>query len=54
MYARKEEAIGHIKDSFSLSISDLMAGLMAIFILTICYFMANCQVKCNTVLKYTS
>ena len=41
MYARKAEPIEHIKDNFSLSISDLMAGLMAIFILTICYFMLN-------------
>ncbi len=29
------------KDIFSLSISDLMAALMAIFILTICYFILN-------------
>ena len=28
-------------DAFSLSISDLMAGLMSIFILTICYFILN-------------
>ena len=29
------------EDAFSLSISDLMAGLMSIFILTICYFILN-------------
>ncbi len=28
-------------DAFALSISDLMAGLMSIFILTICYFILN-------------
>lgn len=30
-----------LKDVFSLSISDLMSGLLAIFILTICYFILN-------------
>ena len=29
------------EDAFSLSISDLMAGLMSIFILTVCYFILN-------------
>ena len=29
------------KDFFSVSISDLMAGLLAIFILTLCYYILN-------------
>ena len=40
---RRKKADNNIThgDVFSLSISDLMAGLMSIFILTICYFILN-------------
>lgn len=41
MYIRKEEHEEEQQDFFTLSISDLMAGLLAIFILTICYFILN-------------
>ncbi len=38
---KNDESRQHAGDIFSLSISDLMAGLMSIFILTICYFILN-------------
>lgn len=41
MRSRNEEQAQNSGDIFSLSISDLMAGLMSIFILTICYFILN-------------
>lgn len=41
MRSKKEEQRQSSGDTFSLSISDLMAGLMSIFILTICYFILN-------------
>lgn len=41
MRSRRTEHAEEIKDCFTLSISDLMAGLLAVFILTICYFILN-------------
>ena len=41
MRKKTEDAPIAAGDAFSLSISDLMAGLMSIFILTICYFILN-------------
>lgn len=41
MRKKSEDAPIATGDAFSLSISDLMAGLMSIFILTICYFILN-------------
>lgn len=41
MRKKSEDAPLVAGDAFSLSISDLMAGLMSIFILTICYFILN-------------
>lgn len=41
MRRRQAERAEEIKDCFTLSISDLMAGLLAVFILTICYFILN-------------
>ena len=41
MRRKNEETQSVSGDAFSVSISDLMAGLMSIFILTICYFILN-------------
>ena len=41
MRKRIDDVQGSHGDAFTLSISDLMAGLMSIFILTICYFILN-------------
>lgn len=41
MRRKNEDTTIAINDSFSVSISDLMAGLLSIFILTICYFILN-------------
>lgn len=41
MRKRTEETTVSVNDSFTVSISDLMAGIMSIFILTICYFILN-------------
>lgn len=41
MFKRTVEYEEEQQDFFTLSISDLMAGLLAIFILTICYFILN-------------
>ena len=41
MRRRQAERAEEIKDCFTLSISDLMAGLLAVFILTIGYFILN-------------
>ena len=41
MFRRIKEHEEEQQDFFTLSISDLMAGLLAIFILTICYFILN-------------
>ena len=37
----RQEINGPDGDAFNLSISDLMAGFLAIFILAVCYFMMN-------------
>ena len=46
----KEEKAQQSGDAFTTSVSDLMAGLLSIFILALCYFMLNFQTVTN---KYT-
>ena len=41
MRTRSEEHLESAKDAFSVSISDLMSGLLAIFILALAYFILN-------------
>lgn len=38
---KKQECAGPDSNAFNLSISDLMAGILSIFILAVCYFMLN-------------
>lgn len=47
---KKEEKAQQSGDAFTTSVSDLMAGLLSIFILALCYFMLNFQTVTN---KYT-
>jgi flagellar motor protein MotB len=47
---KKEEKAQQSGDAFTTSVSDLMAGLLSIFILALCYFMLNFQTLTN---KYT-
>ncbi|WP_303225972.1 OmpA family protein [uncultured Acidaminococcus sp.] len=47
---KKEEKTQQSGDAFTTSVSDLMAGLLSIFILALCYFMLNFQTVTN---KYT-
>lgn len=47
---KKEEKKQQSGDAFTTSVSDLMAGLLSIFILALCYFMLNFQTVTN---KYT-
>ena len=47
---KKEEKNQQSGDAFTTSVSDLMAGLLSIFILALCYFMLNFQTVTN---KYT-
>lgn len=47
---KKEKAAEQREDAFTTSVSDLMAGLLSIFILALCYFMLNFQTVTN---KYT-
>lgn len=47
---KKEEKAQQNGDAFTTSVSDLMAGLLSIFILALCYFMLNFQTVTN---KYT-
>lgn len=47
---KKEEKAQQSGDAFATSVSDLMAGLLSIFILALCYFMLNFQTVTN---KYT-
>lgn len=50
MEEKKEEKAQQSGDAFTTSVSDLMAGLLSIFILALCYFMLNFQTVTN---KYT-
>lgn len=47
---KKEQKAQQSGDAFTTSVSDLMAGLLSIFILALCYFMLNFQTVTN---KYT-
>ncbi|MCD2436225.1 OmpA family protein [Acidaminococcus sp. NSJ-142] len=47
---KKEEKAQQSGDAFTTSVSDLMAGLLSIFILALCYFMLNFETVTN---KYT-
>ena len=47
---KKEQRAEQQGDAFTTSVSDLMAGLLSIFILALCYFMLNFQTVTN---KYT-
>ena len=47
---KKDQNAPHRGDAFTTSVSDLMAGLLSIFILALCYFMLNFQTVTN---KYT-
>lgn len=47
---KKDEKAQQSGDAFTTSVSDLMAGLLSIFILALCYFMLNFQTVTN---KYT-
>lgn len=47
---KKEGKAQQSGDAFTTSVSDLMAGLLSIFILALCYFMLNFQTVTN---KYT-
>ncbi len=45
-FHRQQALPGNQENAFNLSISDLMAGLLSVFILVVCYFMLNLgQVK---------
>ena len=41
MRTREEEHVDGVQDAFSVSISDLMSGLLAVFILALSYFILN-------------
>lgn len=47
---KKEKKAEQSENAFTTSVSDLMAGLLSIFILALCYFMLNFQAVTN---KYT-